>query len=336
MIRRGKTVRLATPDDEKLWDQLVSHPIQSWAWGEFRKSMGVDVVRLIAERNWKPIAGWQITFHHIPATPFRIGYFPKGPILTKTMVNEIASYARQKHAFFVQLEPNVTVEEGKAMRRVSLPPAHRSLFTKYNFILDITPPEKDLLRSMHHKTRYNIKVATRHGVVVSEESSAEGFAQYLQLLRETTKRQTFLAHNEMYHTRMWETMSRAGIAKLFIARVKGMAVAAWIIFVFGDTMYYPYGTSSRERREAMAPNLLLWEIIRWGKTKGYKNFDLWGALGPHPDEKDPWYGFHRFKEGYRPKHVEYIGSFDLVVNSLGYRLYQIADRIRWAWLGRKK
>ena len=82
----------------------------------------------------------------------------------------------------------------------------------------------------------------------------------------------------------------------------------------------------------MAPNLLLWEIARWGKKAGYKKFDLWGALGPQADENDPWYGFHRFKQGFGPKLVESVGSYDLILNPLLYRIYTMADKIRWRLL----
>jgi lipid II:glycine glycyltransferase (peptidoglycan interpeptide bridge formation enzyme) len=110
-------------------------------------------------------------------------------------------------------------------------------------------------------------------------------------------------------------------------------LSAWIVFVYGDTVYYPYGSSSRNRREVMAPTLLLWEIARWAKNKGIKKFDLWGALGPPsadgPDEHDPWYGFHRFKQGFNPNLVEFIGSYDLVINKPLYFLYTVADAVRW-------
>ena len=82
----------------------------------------------------------------------------------------------------------------------------------------------------------------------------------------------------------------------------------------------------------MAPALLLWEIALWGKKKGLKKFDLWGAIGPRPDPKDPWYGFHHFKEGFAPRLVEFAGSFDLVINKTLYTLYTIADTIRWKLL----
>lgn len=292
----------------------MTHPLQSAAWGDFRKAMGIDVVCL---------QDWQLTFHSIPHTPWTIGYFPKGPKPTKDMIDKLLTLGREKNAIFIQLEPNVSDIN------VPLRLSHHPLFTKYTFVLDLTKSEDDLMASMHPKTRYNIRVAQKHGVVVKEDASSEAFAAYLQLTEETTSRQRFFAHNKKYHQTMWKTLRKAGIAHLFTASYKGEILSAWIVFVFEDTIYYPYGASSRNHREVMAPTLLLWEITKWAKKEGLKKFDLWGALGPNPDENDPWYGFHRFKQGFNPKLVEFIGSYDLVINTPLYTLYRIADTIRW-------
>ncbi len=312
------------------WNTHAGHPLQSWAWGEFRKAMGVDVVRH---------KGCLLTFHKIPHTPWTIGYFPKGPMPTNEMIGELLKIGKEKHAIFIQLEPNVIVS-GTPSRSQSPPgrwpedsfqvkASHHPLFTKFTFVLDLTKSEDELIKSMHAKTRYNIGVAQKHEVVVKEDNSPEAFSQYIRLTQKTTQRQGFYAHSTNYHRKMWETMRDAGIAHLWTATYKNETLAAWIIFIWKDTVYYPYGASSRNHRDVMAPNLLLWEIAKWAKKQGIKYFDLWGALGPHPDVNDPWYGFHRFKEGYNPKLIEFIGSYDLVINPVLYELYKIANTIRW-------
>ena len=283
--------------------------------------MGIDVVR---------VNDWRLTFHKIPFTPFTIGYFPKGPMPTEATLATLATLAREKNAIFVQLEPNIlSSTKLRSYEATKLLPSHHPLFTKYTFVLDLTKSEEELLKAMHPKTRYNIRVAQKHGVIITNDDSPHAFNEYLRLTRETTKRQGFYAHNETYHRRMWEILHHAGIARLWTASLNGKILAAWIIFVWKDTIYYPYGASSREHRDVMAPNLLLWEIARWAKQNGYKKFDLWGALGPNPDPNDPWYGFHRFKEGFNPALVEFVGSYDLILNPLLYRLYTVADTIRW-------
>lgn len=323
------TVRLVGPDEQKSWDSLANHPLQAWSWGEFRKSMGIDVTRLAVYSKNKLIEGWQLTFHKIPYTPWTIGYFPKGPAIGQVMVDELAKLGREKSSVSIQIEPNILYNQSATEQFKNLRPSHRPLFTKYTFVLDLTKSPEDLLKTMHPKTRYNLKIAQKHGVTVKEDNSDVAFDAYLELTRETTSRQGFYAHDAQYHRRMWKIMHDAGIAKLFTASLGKEILSAWIIFVWKETVYYPYGTSSRNHREVMAPNLLLWEICLWAKNNGLKYFDLWGALEPNPDTNDPWYGFHRFKQGYNPTLVEFTGSFDLVIKPLPYRLYTFADDLRW-------
>jgi lipid II:glycine glycyltransferase (peptidoglycan interpeptide bridge formation enzyme) len=193
-----------------------------------------------------------------------------------------------------------------------------------------------MLSSMHPKTRYNIRLAQKHGVIVSEDNSDRAFESYIALMRETTQRQRYYAHDDTYHRRLWKILHTAGIAHLFQASYKGEVLCAWIVFVWKDTVYYPYGASSRMKRDVMAPNLILWEIALWAKSRGIRSFDLWGSLGPDPNTADPWYGFNRFKEGYSPNLVEFIGSYDLVINRPVYEIYKIIDRLRWIYLKLKK
>jgi len=70
------TIRKAEESDKNIWNTLVHHPLETWQWGEFRKSMGVDVVRLIEEKENKIVDAWQLTFHKVPISPYTIGYFP--------------------------------------------------------------------------------------------------------------------------------------------------------------------------------------------------------------------------------------------------------------------
>lgn len=295
----------------------MTHPLQTAAWANFRKAMGVDIVKL---------SEWFISFHRIPYTPFTIGFFPKGPNPTKKLIEELVVLGKQKRALFIQIEPNETTAFNL------LPPSHHPLFTKYTFIIDLTKTEEELLSAMHPKTRYNIKVAQKHNVKIQEDNSDVAFETYIKLSKETTNRQGFYAHNETYTRTMWEIMHKAGIATLWTATYEGNVLAAWIIFVHDGVMYYPYGASSREHREVMAPNLLLWELIKWGRQQKLNTFDLWGAIGPDPNPKDPWYGFHRFKAGFSPQLVEFVGSYDLIIQPILYKLYCFADTVRWSIL----
>ena len=61
-------------------------------------------------------------------------------------------------------------------------------------------------------------------------------------------------------------------------------------------------------------------------------FDMWGSLGPEPNQKDPWFGFHRFKKGYGGQLVEFLGTYDLVLDPPVYKVFRAADDLRWKLL----
>ena len=315
---------------EKNWNNSVDHPLQSWEWGLFREKTGVQVVR------FSSTVPYQCTIHTLPHTPFRVGYIPKGPAITQEMVQELISYGKKHNIIYFQVEPNCTKQSQTQASLSSIKPSHHPLFTRYTFVLDLTKSEETLLKNMHPKTRYNIKVAQKHNVVIQEDNSPQAFDAYLKLVQETTQRQGFYSHSPLYHKLMWNTLSPSKMARLFTATYNNEIVAAWILFSWKKTLYYPYGASSRSVKNVMAPYLLLWEIIKWAKTKGYTSFDLWGAIGPQAKENDPFYGFHRFKSGFNPELIEFVGSFDIVVHPFLYPLYCFLDTVRWFILKRKK
>ena len=186
---------------------------------------------------------------------------------------------------------------------------------------------------MKQKTRYNIRVAQKKEVKIIEDNSETAFDEYLDLtFNETTKRQRFYAHDREYHRKMWHALNPAGIAHLLKAVYNSQTLVTWILFTFNDALYYPYGASSSQNRDVMASNLMMWEAIRFGKARNLKYFDMWGSLGPDPDPKDPWYGFHHFKDGYGPTLMEFIGTYDFVIDPPMYQVYKLMDKARWAML----
>ncbi|MDP3732976.1 MAG: peptidoglycan bridge formation glycyltransferase FemA/FemB family protein, partial [Candidatus Daviesbacteria bacterium] len=190
-----------------------------------------------------------------------------------------------------------------------------------------TRTEEELLKNMHPKTRYNIKVAQKHGVKVEQRTNDKAFEIYLKLYFETTKRQGYHGHNKDYHRKVWKTLKATGMARLLVASFQDEPLTTWMLLSFSNTLYYPYGGSSKSHPEVMANNLTAWEAIRLGKKMGLKYFDMWGALGPNANPKDPWYGFHKFKQGYGGRLTEYIGSYDLVFNWPLYFAFTLIDKL---------
>jgi lipid II:glycine glycyltransferase (peptidoglycan interpeptide bridge formation enzyme) len=304
-IDEGMIYRKHRLDELALYESLAKHPMQSVAWGKFRETTGVKVERLIGFEEGKAEKQMQITFHALPKVPYTVGYYPKGVWPTEVELAALTDLGKQHRAIFIKLEPDVSSPPASETEIADLKQLlldqgcvlGRPLFTPYSFILDLTQREEALLSKMKNKTRYNIRIAQKHEVRVEEDNSEEAFGLYLRLLELTTKRQKFYAHTKRYQENMWKMMSKPGIAKILKATYQNKILAVWILFHYKDTLYYPYGASSREHREVMASNLMLWEAMRKGKEWGCTRFDLWGSLGPSRTRRIPGLGFIILKPG---------------------------------------
>ena len=305
-------------------NEIATHPLQTTYWEDFRREWGNEVL----ETPWGIL-----TLHKLPFTNYKLAIFEKGPAPTSEMLIGLKTVAKNNNIIFIKLEPNVGWELPinnlqltnkskltKILKENGAVPGKR-FFTPTTFWIDLTKSEEELLKSFSSKTRYNIRLAERKGVVVKEDNSDKAFGRYLELTRETTQRQAFFAHTEKYHKLMWKHLKDAGIAHLLTAIYQNEIITTWILFVWKDFLYYPYGASTDKHKEVMANNLMMWEAIKFGKKEGLKTFDLWG--------REEGKGFTKFKEGYNPRIVEFLGTWDLVVNKPVYRIYRVAEQIRW-------
>ncbi len=315
------------------FNSLVTHPLQSWSWGEFRKKTGLKVIRLGLYQNKTLKEAYQIFVHRLPKLPYTILYFPKGPKPSKTMLQALKKIGKEEKAIMVKMEPNVKNDEKiKKFLLANSCRQGRPLFTKFTFLLDLKQKEEEILQKMKPKTRYNIRLAQRHGVEIKEDNSEQAFKNYLKLTKETMKRQGFYAHSSQYHQKMWIEMNQAKIAHLFLARYQKEILGAYIFFIFNNVLYYPYGASSRKYKKVMPLYALFWEAIKFGKKMKCHTFDMWGSPGPKVSPKDPYFGFHRFKEGFGGELIEFIGTYDLVINQPLYFLFNLSNTLRWGFL----
>jgi lipid II:glycine glycyltransferase (peptidoglycan interpeptide bridge formation enzyme) len=199
--------------------------------------------------------------------------------------------------------------------------------------VDLQGTEEDLLARMRPKTRYNIRLASRHGVVSSPSDDTVSFARMIQI---TGDRDAFSVHTEAYYRQAFAAFSAQDKVLLLLARYQEKPIAGLMAFVQGRRCWYLYGASTDQHREVMAPYLLQWEVMRWAQSRGCTEYDLWGI----PDEEkavlevqftarqDGLWGVYRFKRGFGGRIHRSIGTWDRVFNRPGYMLYQL-------WTGRR-
>lgn len=294
------------------------HPLQTASWAEFRREWGNEVL----ETKYGYLTLHKIPFlSRLPLRGKKIGMFIRGPVPTRQMLSDLKKIAHEHNLIFIKLEPNVKKEIKliKILRDSGSVPG-KTLFTPTTFQINLTKSEDELLSSFHSKTRYNIRYAEKKGVKVKEDSSDIAFGQYIALMRETVERQGFYAHSEKYHRLMWKHLTKAGIAHLLVAKHNNKTMTTWVLFKSKEVLYYPYGASTFDNKNLQANSAMMWEAIKFGKKHKLKVFDLWG--------REEGKGFTRFKEGFSPEVVEFVGTWDLITSPL-YWPYRAAEFFRW-------
>jgi len=307
---------------------MGKHILQSDFWAEFKNRYGTTAVT----------AGDAVyTIHKIPLSSYNYAYCPRvSPF--EINFDLLKESAEKNNCIAIHFDvPNVvkgSPEESKALeifhsRCVKSP---RDEFAKANFFIDLTKSEEDLFSAMHKKHKYNINYAKRNGVEVRESIEDKDFDLFYSLYKETGIRQKFYYRNYPYMKTMWNVFKEGRLVKLLIAEYKKEPLAAWILLMYEDTIYYPYGGSTEKMKNLFASNLLGWEAILLGKRLGCKTFDMWGASVDLEDDSDEYHGFSIFKSKFGARHVVYIDSYDMVLNEKAYKVFNLANNFRWKLL----
>ncbi|MDO8639187.1 MAG: peptidoglycan bridge formation glycyltransferase FemA/FemB family protein, partial [Candidatus Daviesbacteria bacterium] len=84
-----------------IYNKNVSHLMQSWAWGEFRESLGTKLKRYGIFENGKLKVAFQLTFHKIPLTNYFVGYLPKGPFPDKDLAEALKKIGKENNCAFI-------------------------------------------------------------------------------------------------------------------------------------------------------------------------------------------------------------------------------------------
>jgi lipid II:glycine glycyltransferase (peptidoglycan interpeptide bridge formation enzyme) len=320
------------------WNEFVIQNngsfLQSFEWGQFQELLGYDIWRT-------EIVGLRGLIIKYPL-PFGKSYLycPRGPLgkfsedVFRMFLGRIEEIAQREKSIFFKTEPERDINfsdinfsqesfsgtEAKS-KGFSLVASEKQIQPSKTIILDITKPEEELLQTMHQKTRYNIRLAQRKGIVVEKARGSQMIDIFFALLKETARRDRFHSYPKEYYRKMTEVLEPAGLLKLFLARHGTEIVAVNLVCFFNQTATYLHGASDYRFRHLMAPYLLQWQTILEAKKTGMRYYDLWGI----DDEK--WPGVTRFKRGFGGEEVFYPGAYDAVFQPAWYRLYNFARKI---------
>lgn len=285
--------------------------LQSWQWGEFKlRSGGWKPTRLLAMAGQTPVAGAQLLARRVMGVPTL--YAPRGPWWRDDDVGlaglaALTRWLRQKEAFhapFLRVDPLLT--DAAPLTTLGFRPAPRQVQPRATIVVDLSPADDAILNAFNSQVRYNVRHATKKGVVVGE-GGLDDVRPFWELLSATALRKGFQERDISYFTALVEAFGAD--ARVFLARYNGEIVYGALIVVFGATAYYLYGGSGGDR--SVKPSELgQYQAMRWAKTRGATRYDMWG-IPARPMKDNPLYGVYTFKSGFGGVEEQYVGALDL-------------------------
>lgn len=319
--------------NEFVSSQPHSQFLQSASWGEFQKSLSREVWRYGVFDNNKIIAS--ASFISMPLG-FKKCYLycPRGPVIKNDLPSKYSAEAlklilsktrdltmetKQAEEIFFRFELTTSIIPLINYPNIQLTKAIQPPDT---LILNLTKSSQELLASFHSKTRYNIRVAEKHGVII-EKIGAIHFNECWTLYKQTCERDQFGLHPYSYYQKMLELKE----LELWVAKsANNDIIAANIMIFYGDTTTYLHGASDYQNRNLMAPHLLQWTLIQEAKLRGFKYYDFHG-IAPENAPSHPLAGVTRFKKCFYGHVINYPGTYDFIYESGWYKLYRILRKI---------
>ncbi len=334
---------------EQKWDNtIVDLPgasfLQTVEWSHIKGPVGwIPQFKTWADKDSATYAAAMTLYRSPSRLPFSVAYVPRGPLVDWTdpakfvpVVEHLIQQAKDRNAILLKIDPDLPVGDGipgtetechnpdglavqEYLKNNGWVFSSDQIQFRNTVEIDLSLPDEALLMKMHPKTRYNIRLAEKKGVLVSQTTEDE-WPDIFRLYSETANRDGFVIRPWEYYESVWSNLTRSNMATCLKAEVDGKLIAAIWVIGFGKKAHYLYGMSGTTHREYMPNHLLQWRGILLAKSQGRTTYDMWGA----PNEfvaGDSLSGVFRFKQGFGGKVVRTIGAWDYPIRPVAYRLY---------------
>ena len=173
----------------------------------------------------------------------------------------------------------------------------------HNIVRNLEPPLDEMLMDFEHKVRKNIKKAVNAGLEIEIDSKGETLDDFLKIYYGTMNRTN--ASDDFYFSKaFFEQINKMTDNYVYLHVLNEKNIISSELVLYGTENCYSFLGGTNQDYFHLRPNdFLKFEIIKWAKSKGLKNFILGGGYG----EDD---GIYRYKKSLAPNGVIdfYIGK----------------------------
>ena len=311
---------------------------QSLEWGNVKTSWKKEVI-LSEDKDGKIRGSLCVWIRKIPIFG-NIMYSARGPVcnlydeeVIKDLREGADLLAKKYNAFVLRVEPDI-LKTDEEFRKIITKNGFKIKDDSKDFKDEIQPrfvfrlnlkgkTEEQIFAELHQKTRYNVRLATKKGVVI-KEGTREDLKDFHKIMIETGERDNFIIRSLEYFEKMYDEMAPNHM-KLLMAYHEDKPISGIIPIMYGNKVWYLYGASSNSHRNLMPNYLLQWTMIQDAIKRGADMYDFRGVSGV-VDETHPQYGLYRFKKGFNADFTEFIGDIYVPYKPLVYKMYKFSEK----------
>ncbi|MGB4660430.1 MAG: GNAT family N-acetyltransferase [Mobilitalea sp.] len=173
----------------------------------------------------------------------------------------------------------------------------------HNVVRSLEIPLEEMLMDFEHKVRKNIKKAEKAGLEVRIDTTGERLDEFLDIYYGTMDRTE--ANKEFFFTKdFFQTLNTMEDNYVYIHVIYEEKIISTELVLYGTENCYSFlGGTNRDYFDLRPNDFLKYEIIKWAKEKGLKQFVLGGGYG----EDD---GIFKYKKSLAPNGIcdYYIGK----------------------------
>ena len=308
---------------------------QSLEWSKVKTSWKTEVI-LAEDNSGKIIGALAVWIRKIPIFG-NIMYSARGPIcdihnieVLKQLTDGAKELAKKYNAIVLRIEPDIKSDD-EEFKNIMVGLGYSIKDDAKNFREEIQPryvfrldtkgkTEDELFSECHQKTRYNIRLATKKGVVV-KEGTREDLKAFHEIMVTTGIRDGFITRPLAYFEKMYDCLAPDHM-KLLMAYYEDKPISGVIPIMYGNKTWYLYGASSNEHRNLMPNYLLQWEMVKIAVQNKSDIYDLRGV----PGIADNSNGLYRFKKGFGAEYTEFVGEVYIAFKPFRYRAYRFSEK----------
>ena len=211
---------------------------------------------------------------------------------------------------------------------------------RWSYCLNINKSEANIFEEMDQRCRRCIRKYKKYPLELKDVDDTN-IKEFKEIMEHTANRQNHFDRNIEYYKSLKENLKeRCKIVIIYLDKKEYLEnnkedklyemikeeskekipISAGVFIFDKQRANYVYGGTYKKYMPLMAQYKLQMEMIKYAKELKIPLYDFGGISGDfNPNSKN--YGVYEFKRGFGGYVVEYIGEFDLILDKLGYNIY---------------